>query len=145
MQSLLKITQSEARAFEARALLASSALNRRHGVLQSSLNSTTFLAQLVGPCEEIGLKIDAAASLEASNVLWDQGEMAASIRMLQDLVRGDGLRSQDIEVGRPEILAKLVSTTPSSPLSLHTDDSRVTESPKLGSRSRTRLLISISC
>ena len=146
LQSFVKVSQAEARAIEVQALLASSILNRRHGILQSSLNSTTYLAQLVKPCDDIGLKIDAAASLEASNVLWDQGEMAASIRMLQDLVRGNALRSQDIPVGRPEILAKLVNSNACRiPVTLLADNSRAIEYPKLDSKSLTRSLTIISC
>lgn len=88
----------------------SSALSRRHAALQSGLISATYLTQLVQPCKDVGVNIDVAVSYEGSNVLWDQGEMSASIRMLQDLVNLPDTGKQDIHVGRPELLAKLVGS-----------------------------------
>ena len=104
----MKVSEKDARVVEVRAMLASSGLNRRHGALQSCLNSATYLAQLVDSCAELGLCIDVAANFEASNVLWDQGEMASSIRMLQDITRHGQIKDQDICVGKPQILATLV-------------------------------------
>lgn len=88
--------------------MASTRLSRHHGALQNALAAATYLGQIAQPCLDEGVKIDAIARLEGSDVLWDQEEMSASIRMLQDIVHGVDLRSQDIQVGRPELLAKLV-------------------------------------
>ena len=111
LQHILKVSTRTARDIEVRALLASSSLSRRHKALQSSLATATFLGHLVKPCQELGLKIDVAVKYEESSVLWDQGEMAASIRVLKDIIRESDLKSQDIRVGKPELLAKLVCPT----------------------------------
>lgn len=102
------MSEKEARTIEVQALLDSTRLSRLHGALQSSLSTATFLSQLVEPCRSLGLKIEAAVKFESSNVLWDQGEMAASVRILQDIIQSSDLVSQDVTVGRPELLAKLV-------------------------------------
>lgn len=94
---------------EARALLSSSQMSRRHGALQNALAVTTYLNRLVRPCKDIGIDISAAVQFESAGVLWDQGEMAASISMLQDLKTSVDSGKQAIPVGKPELLAKLVS------------------------------------
>lgn len=111
-------------------------MSRRHGALQSSLATATFLGQLVQPCLDLGMNIDAAAQFEGANVLWDQGEMSASIRMLKDLTRGVDLKSQDVHVGRPEILAKLVRKNPRTALPDPADAFRATAFRKLEWRSQ---------
>ena len=57
------------------------------------------------------MNIKAASQYEGANVLWDQGEMTASIRMLQDLENNIDLRGQAVQTGKPELLAKLVNDT----------------------------------
>ena len=114
LQSLLNISPRDARRIESRALLASSVLSRHHIAIQSALTATTYLTQLVKPCEDIGVNIGAAVQYEGANVLWDQGEMSASIRMLQDLLYGLEKQHQDVYVGKPELLAKLVCIASSS-------------------------------
>ena len=63
---------------------------------------------------EAGLRVDAAVLFEGANVLWDQEELSASIRMLQDIQKGADLRAQDIKIGKSELLAKLVNSLRSS-------------------------------
>ena len=109
LQDLLKVSNRNARAIECRVLLSSCILHRRHGALQSALSTATYLSQMIKPCKEAGLRVDAAVLFEGANVLWDQDELSASIRMLQDIRQGTDLRVQDIEIGKPELLAKLVS------------------------------------
>lgn len=109
-QDLTKISIRDARTMEARALLSSSQMSRRHGALQNALAVMTYLNRLVGPCRDIGIDISAAVQFESAGVLWNQGEMAASISMLQDLRSSADLGKQAIPVGRPELLAKLVNT-----------------------------------
>lgn len=108
LQRLLGTSQRDARRIECRALVASTRLSRHHGALQNALAAAMYLGQIAKPCLEEGVNIDAVTRLEGSDVLWDQDEMSASIRMLQDIVQGVDLRSQDMQVGRPELLAKLV-------------------------------------
>ena len=83
-------------------------MSRHHGALQNALATATYLTQLTKSCEEAGLNITAAVQLESANVLWAQGEMTASIRMLQELQQNYDTKSQYIHVGKPELLAKLV-------------------------------------
>ena len=108
LQEFLKTSQRESRALEINALLASSKMNRHHGALQNSLATATYLNQLIVPCGEVGLNITAAVQFESANVLWDQGELTASIRMLQDLRNKFNADSQLVHVGKPELLARLV-------------------------------------
>lgn len=93
---------------EARALLSSSQMSRRHGALQNALAVTTYLNRLVQPCQASGIDISAAVQFESAAVLWDQGEMAASINMLQDLKANVDGGKQAVHVGKPELLARLV-------------------------------------
>ncbi len=106
---MISVTPKEARLTEVRALLASSSLSRRHGALQDSLSTTTYLAELVRMDLDLGLNIDAVAQYEASNVLWDQGEMSGSIGILQSILESTDLLKQDVPIGKAELLAKLVS------------------------------------
>ena len=115
LQGILKLSPREARVIETQALLASSKISRHHGALQTSLATATYLARLVGPCEEVGVNISAGSKYEEANVLWDQGEMTASIRMLQELEHDIGLSGQAVQVGKPELLAKLVISLTSNP------------------------------
>ena len=55
------------------------------------------------------LNIDGAAKFDLANVLWDQGEMTASIRMLQQLKSQYDLPKQAIPLSRAELLVTLVS------------------------------------
>ena len=106
----MRISEKEARIVEVETLLASSTLNRKHGALQSSLKSTTYLTQLVDLSTNLGAKVDVAIGLEASNVLRDHGQMDSSIRMLQELIRNAEIDSQDIPIGKAKLLATLVRT-----------------------------------
>lgn len=111
LQNMVGVSYKQARLIETKALLASSSLSRQHGALQDALSTTTYLSVLVRPCLELGLNIDAAVQYESSNVLWDQGEMTASIRVLKTVLESTDLSKQDITLGKAELLAKLVSLT----------------------------------
>ncbi|KAL8710033.1 MAG: hypothetical protein Q9220_005304 [cf. Caloplaca sp. 1 TL-2023] len=106
-QNLTRITPRDARIMEVRALLSSSQMTRRHGLLQNALAGATYLNRLVQPCNDLGLDISAAVQFESAGVLWDQGEMAASINMLQELDSTIGTGKHIIHVGKPQLLAKL--------------------------------------
>lgn len=67
------------------------------------------LSKLAEPCAELGMNIDGAAKFDLANVLWDQGEMTASIRMLQQLKGQNDLHKQAISLSRAELLVTLVS------------------------------------
>lgn len=120
---------------EARALLSSSQMSRRHGALQNALAAATYLNQLTQPCKDLGSNISAAVQFESAGVLWDQGEMAASIKMLQDLNSTIDAGKHAIHVGKPELLAKLVNIGHLSNVTylLHSlTDARVTKSQRQG-------------
>jgi hypothetical protein len=108
------MSHRDSRRIECRALVASTGISRHHGALQNALATSMYLGKLGERFKEQGLNVEAAARLEGSNVLWDQDEMAASIRMLQDTVQEVDLSVQDIHVGKPELLAKLVRAKLSS-------------------------------
>ena len=118
LREMARISLRDARSMEARALLSSSQMSRRHGALQNALAAATYLNQLAQPCAELGMDISAAVQLESAGVLWDQGEMAASIKLLQDLNSTIDTGKHTINVGKPELLAKLVSIEQLSYVSL---------------------------
>lgn len=88
------------------ALLAST-INRAHNALQESLSLATSMLDLIGPCHAINVNPEVAIHLEAANALWDQGEMASSIGMMQALDNVASLRNQTIRVGRSDLLSKI--------------------------------------
>lgn len=108
LQELLKITQRDVRSVEGHLLLASSRMCRRHDALQNALSTATYLTQLVTPCLDVGIDISASVRFESAKVLWSQGEMTASINMLQDLKTTPRSQDQLVEVGKSELLATLV-------------------------------------
>jgi ataxia telangiectasia mutated family protein len=116
LQKLLNINAKDARHVEVNAAIVSSRINRAHGALQNSLRTATYLNGLVGPCNDLGLRVEAAARLEVANALWDQGESTTSIRMLQDLESLPSLNQQDIRIPKSTILAKLASQVSSARL-----------------------------
>lgn len=96
------------RNMEAEALVSSSTISRRHGAIQESLASVTYLSDIVPQCKSAGLDIEATAQYEVANVLWDQGEMTTSIRMHQNLIDQTSFDSQNVELSLPVLLARLV-------------------------------------
>jgi len=90
-------------------MLLSSQLSRSHNALQESLSLATSLMDLIIPCQAIGLNLEAVIHLEAANALWDQGEMASSIGMLQALDKNTSLKKQTVSVGRSNLLSKIGS------------------------------------
>jgi serine-protein kinase ATM len=107
LRRILNVSSSDSRLVEMQTTLLSSSLSRAHGQLQESLISATFLTSLIEPCQALGLNIEAAAQLEAANALWEQGEMASSIGMLQALEKNSILKKQTIPIGRSDLLAKI--------------------------------------
>jgi ataxia telangiectasia mutated family protein len=122
------------RNLEAEALVSSSMMSRRHGALQESLASVTYLSDMVPDCKAVGLDIEATAQHEVANVLWDQGEAEISIRMRQHLIEHADFDSQNLDLSLPVLLARLVSTD-HLPHRIFADDNRHTTLPKLGLRS----------
>ncbi|KAF2767686.1 hypothetical protein EJ03DRAFT_390336 [Teratosphaeria nubilosa] len=96
-----------ARSLEAKSLLAVAHFARRHGAMQESLSAVTQLGHLTSQAEA-GLRVDLATTSETATTLWESGEMATSVKMLQEVVRsGVDHSKQDIQVGRSGLLAQL--------------------------------------
>ncbi|RAR13257.1 ataxia telangiectasia mutated [Stemphylium lycopersici] len=95
------------RGMEAEALVSSSSVCRKHGALQESLASVTYLSDIVPECKAIGLDIEATAQHEVANVLWEQGETEISIRMRQHLIDHADFDSQGSDLSLPVLLARL--------------------------------------
>lgn len=96
------------RGMEVEALVSSSSVCRKHGALQESLASVTYLSDIVPQCKAIGLDIEAVAQHEVANVLWEQGETEVSIRMRQHLIDHANFDSQNADLSLPVLLARLV-------------------------------------
>jgi ataxia telangiectasia mutated family protein len=96
------------RNMEVEALVSSSTICRKHGALQESLASVTYLSDIVPDCKSVGLDIEATAQHEVANVLWEQGETDISIRMRQHLIEHADFNSQNIDLSLPVLLARLV-------------------------------------
>ena len=107
-QRLLHVSQQSSRLLEVETNINSSCLLRSHGSLQEALANVTYLSDLIKPCESIDLRIDSAVQQEIANVLWEQGDIVPSIRMLQAIESSSGIGDQSIHVGRAGLLATLV-------------------------------------
>jgi ataxia telangiectasia mutated family protein len=109
LTSKSNLSSADSRLLEAKVFRQSLEITRSHGVSQASLKSAISLSKLAEPCAELGMNIDGAAKFDLANVLWDQGEMTASIRMLQQLKGQGDLHKQAIALSRAELLVTLVS------------------------------------
>jgi ataxia telangiectasia mutated family protein len=115
----LRTRTATLRNMEVEALVSSSSICRRHGALQESLASVTYLSDLVPKCKSVGLDIEATAQHEVANVLWEQGETEISIRMRQHLIDHARFDTQNVDLSLPVLLAKLVSSIPCIMQSTH--------------------------
>ena len=92
---------------EVKSMIMSSRIYRYHQATQESLNIATALNDLITPCMDFGIWVDAAAKMETAESLWDHGEMGTSIRMLQDIDDKDSLKQQSISISRSDLLSKI--------------------------------------
>lgn len=106
---MLNLSSRDSQLLEVKSVRETLRISREHNVHQSSLKAATLFSKLVEPCSLAGVDIDAAANLDLANVLWDQGEMTTSIRMLQQLSHQKDLHKQSIPVNKAEVLASLVN------------------------------------
>ncbi|KAI9667274.1 MAG: Serine/threonine-protein kinase tel1 [Bathelium mastoideum] len=107
LQHMIPISLRDSRTIEIEALLASSRISRKHDVLQDSLSATTHTFNLISECRKCGIEVGAATTMELASVLWDQGEMASSIKLLKGLQNETHLERQDIPVSRALLLTQL--------------------------------------
>ena len=89
----------------------SAQLSRDHGALQNALTAVTNLNYLVKPSLESGIEISSAVQFASANVFWDQGEMDASIRMLQDVRSAASTKTQLFAPSKEILLTKLVGAS----------------------------------
>ena len=83
-------------------------MSREHGALQSALSAAMNLNRLIEPCRAAGIDINIAAQFESAHVLWDQKEMAVSIRSLQELKNMSFPKTGLRHVSRAGLMTKLV-------------------------------------
>ena len=107
LHDIVNISPIDTRLVEVQTALLASALNRAHNALQESLSLATSLMDLIKPCQKLGLNLEVAVHMEAAKALWDQGEMASSIGILQALDDGPSLKKQNIHVGRSDLLSTI--------------------------------------
>ena len=107
---MLKISTADSQMFEMKIVRNSLKLARNHGALQASLNLAIYLSQLAHHSGSSGLKLEGGAQYDLARVLWDYGEMSASIQMLRQLNSNHALEQEVISISRPAVLADLVST-----------------------------------
>ncbi|KAF2087943.1 hypothetical protein K490DRAFT_40640, partial [Saccharata proteae CBS 121410] len=85
LQELLHTGPKDLRAEQVKSLIDVSVACRRHGVSEEALASVTYLSDLIPECRQVNLDVESPVQFEVASVLWDQGEMTTSIRMLQQL------------------------------------------------------------
>lgn len=136
----MKVRAGTIRHMEVESLVSSSNINRRHGNLQESLASVTYLSDIVQECKSVGLDIESVAQHEVAGVLWDQGEVETSIRMRQYLIDHGTFDSQDPNISLPVLLAKLVSSSLVTKSEQRADGHRVITLQKLVSQNPIRSL-----
>ncbi|ODH39151.1 hypothetical protein ACO22_02001 [Paracoccidioides brasiliensis] len=107
LRSMLGLSSRDAQLLEVKAIRESLKISREHDEHQASLKSAISLCKLIQPCADLGVFIDAAATFDLANVLWDQGEMTTSIQILQQLNEQKDLPKQSIPVNKAEVLASL--------------------------------------
>lgn len=115
LKSAIRLGDRDAQLLEVKVIRQSLKVTRDHGISQASLKSAIRLSNLTQPCASLGINIEGAAKFDLANVLWDQGEMAASIRMLQQLNDQNDLSKQAVPISRAELLVTLVSQPSSFP------------------------------
>lgn len=109
LRDALHVSARDARLHEVQSVICNSSFSRKHDLIQQSLSEATYLSSIVSVCQTLGLRIDAPAQYEAASILWKQGEIAISVKMLQELCARTDLEDQSIAVGRAGMLAQLVS------------------------------------
>ncbi|KAK6004960.1 hypothetical protein QM012_007739 [Aureobasidium pullulans] len=107
LREALHVSIRDCRAIEVQSVISSSQFARKNDLIQQALTAATYLSRLVPICQEIDVKMDAAAHFEVATTLWRQGEISTSVQMLQELCSRTDLLKQTIQVGRAGMLAQL--------------------------------------
>ncbi|KAL4930851.1 DNA-binding protein kinase TEL1 [Aspergillus undulatus] len=107
IRSAFNLGDQNAQLLEVKVVRQSLHISRNHGIAQASLKSAVYLSKLSDQCASLGLNVEGVAKFDLANVLWDQGEMAPSIQILQQLKDRDDLHRQAIPISRAELLVTL--------------------------------------
>ncbi|KAH8705423.1 putative phosphotidylinositol kinase Tel1 [Talaromyces proteolyticus] len=107
LRTAMKLTSRMSQLYEVKSLRETFKISRDLEGSQESLKAAISLSKQVESCAGLGLNIEGAAKFDLANVLWDQGEMTTSIRMLQQLNEQGDLHKQTLTVSRAEVLASL--------------------------------------
>lgn len=108
VSAVMRLNQVDCQIFEVKCIRHSLKLARSHAALQPALNRAMYLSTLVKENAVLGLEIGDVVSHDFAGVLWDQGDMMASIQMLKRLKVSPEAGKQAITVSRPALLADLV-------------------------------------
>lgn len=109
LKSAMNLRDDDAQLLEVKVIRRSLEIARNHDMPQASLKSAICLSKLAQACSSKDINIEGAAKFDLANVLWDQGEMTTSIRMLQQLSGQKHLNKQAVPISRAELLVTLVS------------------------------------
>ncbi|OJK01690.1 hypothetical protein ASPACDRAFT_1898851 [Aspergillus aculeatus ATCC 16872] len=107
LKSAINLQDSDALLLEIKVLRQSLEVAQSHDISQASLKIAFCLQKLASQSALLGIDTEAAAKFDLANVLWDQGEMAASIRMLRQLKDRNDLHKQAVPISRAELLVTL--------------------------------------
>ncbi|KAL4887390.1 hypothetical protein BJY04DRAFT_212427 [Aspergillus karnatakaensis] len=107
LKSAFNFRDHDAQLLEVKVIRQSLQIARNHGIAQASLKSAVYLSKLSDQSVSLGLNVEGVAKFDLANVLWDQGEMAPSIHILQQLKDRNDLHKQAIPISRAELLVTL--------------------------------------
>ncbi|KAI9720104.1 MAG: Serine/threonine-protein kinase tel1 [Chrysothrix sp. TS-e1954] len=107
LRAEMRIDREAIRLAEVSNFLSTAHIYRAQGSLPDALASVAYLADIVQPCSELGLEVSGAVKTEVSHVLWNRGELATSIKILQEVSSRSNLSQESIPVGKAGILATL--------------------------------------
>ncbi|KAL4778275.1 hypothetical protein BJX76DRAFT_362890 [Aspergillus varians] len=107
LKSAFSLSDHDAQLLEVKVIRQSLHIARNHGIAQASLKSAVYLSKLADQSLSLGLNVEGVAKFDLANVLWDQGEMAPSIQILQQLRDRNDLHKQAIPMSRAELLVTL--------------------------------------
>ncbi|KAL4920462.1 hypothetical protein BDW62DRAFT_6131 [Aspergillus aurantiobrunneus] len=107
LKSTFSLSDHDAQLLEVKVIRQSLHIARNHGIAQASLKSAVHLSKLSDQSASLGLNVEGVAKFDLANVLWDQGEMAPSIQILQQLKDRNDLHKQAIPISRAELLVTL--------------------------------------
>jgi serine-protein kinase ATM len=108
LAAAMRLDLVECHLFEVKCVRHSLKLSRSHAALQPALDRALYLSRLVKESAAICLAFDDIVSYDFAGVLYDQGEIMASIQMLKQLKDNSQGKNQAIIVSRPALLADMV-------------------------------------